>query len=264
MTVRDEALRQQALLAALIGGTLPALREAPARAERGLAAYRANAQAHAVRALSAVYPTVQAMLGEADFAQLARDHWRAEPPTSGDLGEWGGTLPQRIEAIADLAEWPWLADSARLDLAMHRCERAADAQPRRASFDLLREGDPAHLRLLPAPGLTLVVSRHPIATIRAAHHSSAADAFAAVRRALAAGRGESVCVARQGWRAVLHLVDAGETAFVEALLGGESLAEAILRGGTRFDFGATFARALQAQWLTGAAATRYSDPSNPR
>ncbi|MBL0094465.1 MAG: putative DNA-binding domain-containing protein [Piscinibacter sp.] len=87
-----EARRQRQLLAALsLRGEPPALRERGARAERGLAAYRANASALAERALAAACPTLQAMLGEADFAALARAFWRDHPPQRGDLGEWGAS-----------------------------------------------------------------------------------------------------------------------------------------------------------------------------
>ena len=116
-----EARRQRQLLAALsLRGEPPALRERGARAERGLAAYRANASALAERALAAACPTLQAMLGEADFAALARAFWRDHPPQRGDLGEWGGELPGWIAAQAGLAEWPWLADSAWPARPLHR------------------------------------------------------------------------------------------------------------------------------------------------
>lgn len=249
-----EARRQQQLLAALSRrGEPPALREPAARAERGLAAYRANAAALAERALAAACPTVQAMLGEPDFAALARAFWRDHPPQRGDLGEWGGELPGWIAAQPDLAEWPWLADSAWLDIAVHRCERAADASPELASLALLGEADPAEIGLQLMPGLALRVSSFPIATIHAAHRSHAPEAFAPVRAALAAGQGEAVCVSREGWRAVVQGLAADEAAIMEALLRGASLAAALDAAGEGFDFGAWLQRAVGSSWLKGAA-----------
>jgi hypothetical protein len=100
-----EAQRQQRLLACLLAdqadaGALPA-RGPQARALRGLQAYRANADASAGRALAAALPTVQRLIGEDDFAHLARRFWRAQPPRRGDLAEWG-------EGFAD-----WLAADER-------------------------------------------------------------------------------------------------------------------------------------------------------
>jgi len=248
-----EARRQRQLLAALsLRGEPPALRERGARAERGLAAYRANASALAERALAAACPTLQAMLGEADFAALARAFWRDHPPQRGDLGEWGGELPGWIAAQAGLAEWPWLADSAWLDLALHHNERAADVSPELASLALLGEAEPAQIDLRLAAGMQLRVSAHPIASIHAAHRSGAPEAFAPVRAALAAGQGEAVCVSRAGWRAEVHRVSAHEVAFMLTLLRGASLAMALEAAGEGFDFGAWLQRAIEASWLKGA------------
>lgn len=262
--IEAEARRQQQLLAALSRrGEPPALRESDARAERGLAAYRANASALAERALAAACPTVQAMLGEADFAALARAFWREHPPQRGDLGEWGGELPGWIGTQSGLAEWPWLADSAWLDLALHRCERAADAVPALASLALLGQADPAAIDLQLMPGLALRVSPFPIATIHAAHHRGEAEAFAPVRAALAAGQGEAVCVSREGWRAAVHILSAGELAFMDALSHRASLAAALEGAGEGFDFAAWLPRAIAASWLKGAARRIDSAPSHP-
>lgn len=258
--IEVEARRQQQLLAALSGrGEAPVLREAGERAERGLAAYRANASALAERALAAACPTVQAMLGEADFAALARAFWREHPPQRGDLGEWGGELPGWIATQDGLAEWPWLADSAWLDLTLHRCERAEDAVRELDSLALLVEMDPAEIELQLMPGLDVRVSPFPIAGIHDAHRSVAADAFAPVRAALAAGQGEAVCVSREGWRAVVQRLAADEAAFMRALLQAASLAEALEVAGEAFDFGAWLQRAIAAAWLKGAA--RRIDPA---
>lgn len=259
-----EARRQQALLAALHDPAVPSgLRGPAAGIDRGLAAYRSNGRVHAQRALAAVCPTVQAMLGEAEFARLAARLWRDDPPTCGDLGEWGAGLPALIESIADLAEWPWLADSARLDLALHRCERAADAVIDRASFARLADHDPERLRLQPMPGLALVVSRHPIATLHAAHRDGSLDA---ARAAIEAGRAESACVVRQGWRAAVQRIDAEAAVFLAALLDGLPLGAALCRAGDAFAFDTWLADALRAGWLAGVVADevpagdRYSAP----
>lgn len=250
----DEAQRQQALLGALAACDAAAidaagLHERGARAERGLAAYRANAQALAGRALAAAFPTVAAMLGDEAFALLARGFWRDAPPTRGDIGEWGAALPAWIEGEAGLAEWPWLADSARLDHALHVCERAGDDALDSASLALLGQVDPAGLWLDFGPGLALLTSAFPIVTIHAAHEAGDAAAFAAVREALGTGRGEAACVARQGWRARVHRLDPAETVFMRALLDGASLAAALDGAGAGLDFAAWLQRAIAADWL---------------
>jgi hypothetical protein len=256
--MKHEARRQQALLAAVAGAgpaCRAALRPRGASIERGLAAYVANARALAERALEAACPTLHEMLGAPAFARLAQDFWRAHPPQRGDIAEWGDALPAWIEAEPALAEWPWLADCTRLDLARQRCERAADAIVDNASLARLGERDPAELALLLMPGSALIESRFPIGSIHAAHQASdaAGDRFGAVRAALAAGRGETVFVARRGWRAELHLLSPAERTFVAALLAGHSLGAALQAAAPGFDFGAWLQRALRAGWLCAVA-----------
>ncbi len=264
MSVVLEAQRQQQLLAAILRrDEVPGLREKGARAERGLAVYRANAGALAERALAATAPTVAAMLGEENFARLARGLWLAHPPRCGDVAEWGAELPAWIAAQPDLAEWPWLADAARLDLALHAAERAADASFDAGSLALLAEADPAQLTLSLMPGLAVFVSTWPIASIHAAHHDEGPDPFAPVRAALAAGQAEAVCVARAGWRALVHRLSNDDAVFMHALLGGVSLADALHAAGEGFDFGAWLQRAIAQAWLKAVALLSDREGSSP-
>lgn len=249
-----EAQRQSQLLATLFrrDAAGEGLRSRGPAVMRGLAAYRANAGALAERALQAAAPTVAAMLGEADFARLARDLWAAHPPTCGDVAEWGATLPAFIEAQPDLAEWPWLADAARLDRARHDAERAADDELDTESLALLAEADPGAITLQPMPGLAVRVSDWPIATLHAAHHDDGPDPFAPVREALAERRGEAVCVARDGWRVQVHRLCADEARFMRTLFEGASLADALQSVGPGFDFADWLARAIAQHWLKAA------------
>ncbi|MEP7102699.1 MAG: DNA-binding domain-containing protein [Burkholderiales bacterium] len=256
----SEARRQRDLLAALATGapSVAALRESGERAARGLEAYRANAESIADRALASAFATVQAMVGGEDFKHLAREFWRAHPPERGDLGEWGDAFPAWLAAHAGLTAWPWLADSARLDLALHRSERAADAVFDADSLGLLESTDPAQLQLVWMPGTALLCSAWPIAMIHRAHQlpgEAAERAFADVREAVAAQRGERVLVARQGWRALVHPLDAATAAWTQDLLDGIDLATALTRAGDGFDFAAWLGTALRESWLKGVAAS---------
>jgi hypothetical protein len=213
--LQRELLRQQLLLAVLwrrcsddmLG---PWLEGAALAQSRGLAAYRGNAAGIAERALGAAYPTIKMLLGEESFRQLARVFWMNTPPTRGDLAEWGDTLPNFVAADAQLASEPYLADVARVDWAIHRAESAADRST----------GATSELPSLP-PGAALIDSSWPVASIWRAHHrlGQSDAAFAAVREALASGRGEQALVWRQdGVGQVIALNDT-DAAAVRALLG---------------------------------------------
>ena len=106
--IRREQLRQQLLMDALrrrdvrgVAGWLRPL--ARANAARGLLAHAANADEHAARALAARYPTVQTLLGEDTFAQVAARHWREAPPSCGDLAHWGERLPAALASRSSIS-----------------------------------------------------------------------------------------------------------------------------------------------------------------
>ncbi len=254
-----EAMRQQMLLRALWrerGAPLALrgwLRQSTDEAlDRSLAAYRANAGAGAERALGTAFPTVAALVGAEAFAALARDFWQHRPPLRGDLGEWGEALPGFIADKESLATEPYLADSARLDWALHRASRAADAAAAPLPLERLADTDPAALRLVLAPGSALITSRWPIASIWQAHQRADDEhRFDAVRAAFAAHRGEAAFVVREGLAATVHALDAPDAAFVRALLDDPRapLAAALDAAGPHFDFARWLACALRDRWL---------------
>jgi Putative DNA-binding domain len=253
MTNRDaETTRQQCLLASLfINDSSEVMHHrlrAHPRLARGLAAYRANAGALAERTLAAAYPVVQQLVGDEAFAHLARALWRAHPPTLGDLACWGDALAGFIAAAASLADEPYLPDVARLEWGVHQAQHAEDVAAAQG-LEALARSEPAALALRLAPGTALIVSAHPIASIWHAHHSDAADRFAAVRAAFAAQRGEHTLVVRQGWRVQVQALAAEEARFTAALLAGRSLGAALLAAGTHFAFEPWLIQAVREQRL---------------
>ena len=223
---------------------------ARANAARGLLAHAANADEHAARALAARYPTVQMLLGEDTFAQVAARHWREAPPSCADLACWGERLPAALADDERLADLPYLAEVARLDDAVAQAAAAADADtPRPDTLLRLADTDAQQLVLRAAPGLALLEGRQPAGSIWRAHHEPAVrdrpDAFAEARAALAEGRGETVIVWRQGWAVRVAVVTPAVAAFVRsALLAARPLAEALERAGDTFDFAAWLAPAV--------------------
>lgn len=266
MSRQREAERQSALLGALFAADATdnaGFAERHERLQRGLGAYRANAAGIAERALAAAYPTLAALVGPLDCAALARSLWRASPPKRGDLAQWGQNLPEFIEAQRDLDAWPYLADCARLDAAVQRCEAAADAAPEPGTLTILAEQPPEALVLRLLPSVQLLASDWPVATLHAAHRhgpaergSSAPDleSLESARRAIAERRSESVVVARAAWRALPQAVDGPTFAWMRSLQAHVNLAEALTHAGPEFDFEAWLLRALQRQWLWKAEA----------
>lgn len=248
-----EAERQRRLIEGLLAPRaderrLPT-RESGARALRGLQAYRINANASAERALGMAFPTVQMLIGQEDFEHLAQEFWRADPPVCGDLGEWGAGFAAWLASHEQLRDWPYLGDCARLDWAMHVCERASDHVLDGESIARLGDTDPSRLGVTFAPGLAVIESRWPIGGIRCAHHDEANASFDAVRKAIEQERGESVIVSRRGWKAIVTVIDNTTAQWTGHLLEGCDLATAIAHAGEGFDFTAWLTNALQSNWM---------------
>jgi len=258
--LRDrEHQRQQALLQALFAP--PAASEPPAawlgqpgaaKTLRGWQAYRAHAGAAAERALAAACPTVQQLVGEESFAALARACWQAMPPHHGDIEQWTARLPAWLASDPQLADVPYLADCARLDLAIAAAERAADATADPGSLHYLAEHDPASLRLRLAAGTQCLASAYPVVSLWHAHHGG--DRAAARQRAahaLSHGEGETALVWRPQWKARLREVAADEQRWLQACLAGAALSDALDQAGPGFDFEAWLIRALPDGLLLG-------------
>ena len=208
---------QQALLDAVLGrGDAPPLRALPGiegGVARGLQAYRSNAKALAGRALAGTFPRLQEELGEANFAAMAWVFWRAFPPRSGDLADWGGELPGFLAAQEDMDNG--LVQRTELEWAMHEAERAPDAAFNAESLTLLDGGDAELLRLLMRPGTAVV---------------------------------GPWLVWRRGWRAVSVELDEPSARFMQAQLSGASLAASL---DADFDFANWLQDALRQGWLVG-------------
>jgi hypothetical protein len=254
VSAESEAQRQQLLLGVLWRG-MPDdalgswLRDAPPRAARGLSAYRGNGEALAARALAAAYPTLAELIGSEGFEALARAHWRRQPPTCGDMAWYGAGLAEALAADAQLADEPYLADCARLDWAVHVIESAADAPQAPEGLERLASEDPAKLHMLLRPGLVLLSSRWPVATIWQAHRSAGPDRFAPVREAFAQQRGEHALVWREGWQARVSMMAEADAVFTQALIDGLPLAAALDAAGSDFAFEPWLLQALQQSWL---------------
>jgi hypothetical protein len=262
--IAREAARQQAMVAALLtpdAGATGALEawccDDPVTVIRGLEAYRGNGAANAARALEAAYPTICALIGADEFKQLARELWSDQPPVHGDLAQWGESLAAYLDAHPALSSWPYLGDCARLDWAVHRCERATDVQFDAPSIARLGDTDPQRLHLKLRPGSTVLVSRWPVVAIHQAHRDGAApDALATARDALRSDVAESALVCRSGWRAQVHCIDVATAIWTQRLLAGDSLAVALdavsdASATAPFDLSGWLTTALAAGWLQG-------------
>ena len=194
------------------------------------------------------------------LAELAIRGLNALQPAAQLLARWFIAGVFFRSGLTKIADWRYLGDCARLDWAVHHCERAADVQLDAASIARLGDTDPQLLHLQLRPGLVVLASRWPVVTIHQAHYegktTNAPDALAAARDALRSGVAESALVCRSGWRAQVHRIDAATVRWTQRLLAGDSLAAALDAVSDAsevgpFDLAAWLHATLEAGWLKG-------------
>jgi hypothetical protein len=181
--------------------------------------YRNNLAASLTDALETGFPVLLKLLGEKSFKTLALIISRAHPPTSRALSQYGDAMPAFLEGFQPLVAYPYLADIARLELAIRRSYHAADADPLNAAGM-----DPETLmELTPvlAPAAQIVASPYPIHGIW--RRNTQTDAPKPQPTA------ETVMITRPEFDPVPHLLPAGGAAFAGALDGRTTIALALER-----------------------------------
>jgi hypothetical protein len=191
---------------------------------RRLRIYRGNGQANARKALEGAYPIAARIVGDSFFEGLANAFAAATPSTSGDLNEYGATLPAFLASFGPARSLRYLPDVAAMEWRVHCAHYAADAPPL----------DPAVLAAVPAqryadlrwrlaPGVARVESRWPLARIFEVHQP---DYDGALDVDLDAG-GDRVLVYRPRFRVRVRALSPGAYAFVGACAGDRPLGAAL-------------------------------------
>ena len=256
-TLADEARRQRELVEAVFSAQVSdtacaGVRQSGAQWQAGLAAYRGNGLAHARNALRVQFPTVLAMLGDEAFDALCARYWRACPPRRGDLAWVGEELPEFVETLQALDDWPWLGDCARLDWAVWQIAGAAPARLNEDDLRRLASSDPQELRLQLAGGVHRVASAWPIVTLYLAHHQPDPD-WDGVTRAIQHRQAQTAWTWRPqaGMSSGLSVqeIDTATDRWIVALSQGLSLEAALDSAGDGFDFAAWLDQAARQGWL---------------
>lgn len=126
--------------------------------------YRNNYLITLRNALRTTFPAVERLVGEEFFAALACAFAGCHPPRSAIMARYGGIFPEFLEQFAALADFPYLADVARLEYARVQAYHAADA----VGFDLASEASATGALDQPArlhPSVCIVASAHPVHSI---------------------------------------------------------------------------------------------------
>lgn len=131
---------------------------APSFRSQAFAVYRNTSARGAVEALRASYPTVDMLLGEEMFTQVALDFRQEQPPGSPLLSEYGREFPGYLSRQPWTCELPYLADVARLDWLWLESFLAADAAAMPRPFEggsMIMLHPSARLAWLATPAMTI-------------------------------------------------------------------------------------------------------------
>ncbi len=101
----------------------------------GFAVYRNTCARGSIEALRSAFPTVDALLGEDMFTDVALAYRGERPPASPVLSAYGSTFPDFLDNQEWISELPYLADVARLDWLWLECFLAPDRTTRQAGAD---------------------------------------------------------------------------------------------------------------------------------
>jgi hypothetical protein len=217
----DPASQSGAFVAGLLNPAAPVPTSVSGQTPRRYAVYRNNVTVSLVRAMEANFPVVRRLLGEHYFAGLAREFVQLHPPQSPLMFYYGVAFSDYLKAQADLKEYPYLGDVAKLEQQMRLSYHEADAPclfPQ-ALTDIAEDAlETATFTAHPA--MAIVQSDFAVHAIYRANQGDNAEAVEDVAKA------EAVLVTRPQHDVELHALTASQCVFFSSLAAQKNFGEA--------------------------------------
>ena len=179
-------------------------------AGRRFSVYRNNVAVSLTEALHEGFPVIAKLLGKENMDGLAGIYLRAHPPRSPLMIHYGEDLPAFLAGLKQLSHLGYLADMARLELAIRRSYHAADGTP--VDPNWLAHQSPQELmiaRLIPAPAVQVLHSPWPIFDIWRFNTEEGAPQPQA--------QGQDIVILRPGFDPRPALLAPGAATFINAL-----------------------------------------------
>ena len=181
--------------------------------------YRNNVTVSLMEALEQGFPAVAKLLGPQNFANVARIFVRENPPQSQLMMHYGAAFPTFLAKLPAVAHLGYLADVARLELAMRRAYHAADSTPLDpAVLGALSPDTLAATAFHLAPSVQTLASTWPVHAIWTYTMVQGSPKPQAAP--------QDVLVMRPDFDPEPHALATGGAAFITSLMNGHSLGAA--------------------------------------
>ncbi len=218
------------------------------------AVYRNNVHVGLTEALAAAYPVTRRIVGVDFFHAMAGSYIALRKPRSPVLIRYGEDFPAFVAGFPPAAALPYLGDVARLEQARLSAYHAAEAVP--LDGGRLARWEPERLMsagLVVHPAVRLVRSNYAIGSIWQSHQ------FESAGKKILATPGEAVLIVRPEATVSLTILPPQDVDFVQALLAGLAIADAVALADRDCDAG----RALAGLIRLGAVVALSSAQEEP-
>ncbi len=198
--------------------SMPPLARGPIPLEAAFEVHRNTVLGGLSNALRLNFPTVDILVGEAFFDQMACAYIKAQPPRRARLMGYGDGFPGFLDTYSLVDHLPYLSDVAALDLAIDHALVARDESVRRS------------VAIEPGISLSLPVSltglglSYPGDLIRAALHSADDQALAAIDLTR---QPRFIAIWRTGRQAAVRSLSPPAGVFLARLLANATAEEAL-------------------------------------
>lgn len=187
--------------------------------------YRNNSIGTRKRALQAIYPVVEKVLGKSCFDMLAIDFVNSSPSINSDLNLYGAGFPGFLQDLVNnetaFSELPYLKDLATLEWLYHKSYYAADdlliSQNQFADMDI-------SVKLERSYSLSCMQSRFPVFAIWQDHQGSNS-----VKQVSALTDEDYIVIVRQQGHPAVQQLDREEWHILQSIQGQVEL-DAVVEG----------------------------------
>lgn len=215
-------------------------------AGRRFSIYRNNVAVGLTEALADNFPAIKNLLGPNNFKAVTGVFLRQSLPPTPLIATYGLEFPKFLEAFPPLRHIGYLADIARLELALVQSFNAADTDAIDPHlFETIAPNALMTTQINLAPCLRLIRSPWPIYAIWKMNTSIDASTHIAPP-----ATAQNVLITRPDFDPIPHLLPSGAAEFIAAIDQNQTLGKACdtaLNGAPDFDLSATLGLLFQSQ-----------------